>query len=272
MGIDVGGTKTLVAVLDAHGVIVERSKFLTPDTYPHFLQELENTLASFKHDDFLAGGIAMPGRIDRTHGRVVTFGNLSWKNIPVQHDVEKLCHCPMVLENDAKLASLSEAMLLKDKYSKVLYVTISTGIGYGLTLDGVIDTSVGDGGGRAILIEHRGKTMPWEAFAGGKAIVSRYQKKAMDITDEATWNAISRDLAKGFIHLIAITEPEVIVIGGSVGTYFERYGKILAAEIKKYEMPMLAMPKLRQAQRPEEAVIYGCYDLAKQRFPHAHRH
>ena len=63
-------------------------------------------------------------------------------------------------------------------------------------------------------------------------------------------------------------QPEVIVIGGGVGTYFDRFGKILAAEIKKYKIPLVKQPVLRQAQRPEEAVVFGCYDLAKQEFAH----
>jgi glucokinase len=259
-------------VLDAHGTIIERNKFPTPKTYEKFLVELKKALESFEHHEFLAGGVAMPGKIDRKHGRVVKFGNLKWENDPVQHDLEKMVHCPFVLENDAKLGALSEAMLLKGKYSKVLYTTVSTGIGIGLIADGKIDTSIGDAGGRALLLEHRGQLMSWEDFAGGKAIVTRYNKRAAEINDKETWQAICRDLAKGLIQLIAMVEPDVIVIGGSVGTHFEKYGNILAAELKKYHLPMLNLPELRQAQRPEEAVVYGCYDLAKQHFPHADAH
>ncbi|MEJ0073135.1 MAG: ROK family protein, partial [Candidatus Saccharibacteria bacterium] len=272
LGIDTGGTKTLACVLDSHGVIVESKKFPTPQTYEEYLVELKKAVKGFKHQEFLAGGVAMPGKIDRKHGRVIKFGNLKWQNDPVQHDLEKAFHCPFVIENDAKLGALSEAMLLRDKYNKVLYVTVSTGIGIGLIAGGKIDTSVGDGGGRALLLEHRGKLTPWEDFAGGKAIVARYKKRAAEITDPDTWEAICRDLAKGLIQLIAIAEPDVIVIGGSVGTYFDRYGKILADELKHYHLPMLSLPDLRQAQRPEEAVVYGCFDLAKQHFPHASAH
>jgi glucokinase len=160
-------------------------------------------------------------------------------------------------------------MLLKNEYSKVLYITVSTGIGIGLVVDGEIDTSIGDGGGRAILLEHRGQMTPWEDFASGHAIVERYGKRAVDITDETTWGKISRDLAKGLVELIAIVQPEVIVIGGSVGTYFERYGGLLARELASYSVPLVTMPQLQAAQRPEEAVIYGCYDYAKRVFGHA---
>lgn len=270
VGVDVGGTKTLVAVLDEHGSIIERALFPTPKNYDNFLLELRNTLAHFKTRDFKAGAVGMPVTLfDRKHGRGLSFGNLPWVNVPVQADIERICHCPVAVENDAKLAALSEAMLLKDKYQSVLYITISTGIGIGLVVDGIIDINIGDGGGRTILLEHKNQLLPWEDFASGRAIVKRYGKKAMNITDQATWQAISRDLAKGMVQLIAIAQPEVIVIGGSVGSYFKQYGKLLSQEITKYQIPLVSMPKLVQAKRPEEAVVYGCYDLAKQIYGHA---
>jgi glucokinase len=273
VGVDIGATKTLVAVLDEHGVIIEHTKFPTSPDYSVFLEDLRKTVTEFKAKNFAAGaaGITAPS-FDREHGVGINFSNLPWRNASIQEDIEEICDCPIAVENDAKLAALSEAMLLKGSYKKVLYVTISTGIGIGLVVNGVIDTSIGDGGGRTILLEHDGKMTPWEDFAGGKAIVARYGKKAEDITDEATWKAICRDLAKGFIHLIALMQPEVIVIGGSVGTYFDRYGQLLQAEIEQYKIPLIKLPVLVEAQRPEEAVVYGCYDLAKQRFSHAKVH
>ena len=269
VGVDIGGTKTLVAVLDEHGVIKEQTKFPTSQNYNNWLLELRHAAAHLKIKDFKAGGLGVPGVLDRVHGIGLTFGNLAWERVHILRDTEKLFGCPFVMENDAKMAGLSEAMLLKGEFHKVCYVTVSTGIGYALVVDGVIDSSVGDGGGRALLLEHRGKMTSWEDFAGGKAIVKRYGKKAMDITDQATWKKISRDLARGFVELIAVMEPEVIVIGGSVGTYFERYGKLITADLKNYEVPMVVLPVLRQAQRPEQAVVYGCYDLAKQTYGHA---
>jgi predicted NBD/HSP70 family sugar kinase len=273
IGVDVGGTKTLVCILNEKGKITHSVKFPTPKNYEHFLLEMRNTAHHLPHQEFKAGGAGMPVTVfDRDKGIGRRFGNLPWRDVPLQHDLERLFHCPFSVDNDAKLAALSEALLLKKKYSKVLYVTVSTGIGVGFVNDGVIDENVGDGGGRAMLIEHKGKRVPWESFASGKAIVERYGKRASDIKDDATWKKIVRDLAPGLLELIAITQPEVIVFGGGVGTYFKRYHKLLAAELLSYEMPLIKLPELRGAERAEEAVIYGCYDLAKQNYDHADSH
>jgi predicted NBD/HSP70 family sugar kinase len=272
VGVDVGGTKTLVATLNSDGVITESRKFPTAHNYEHFLLELRHAVAFLTTKDFRAGGLAIPAsHIDREHGVGISFGNLPWRNVHILHDVEKILHCPMVLENDAKLAGLSEAMLLKHDYGRVLYVTISTGIGYGFTVDGQIDTNIGDAGGKGILLPYKGKNVPWESFASGHAIVERYGKRAEDIHDDATWKKIVRDLSLGLVELIAVTQPEVIVIGGSVGTYFERYHHLLTEELKQYHTPLIKFPVFRKAQRPEQAVVYGCYDLAKSTFAEAHQ-
>jgi predicted NBD/HSP70 family sugar kinase len=270
VGVDIGGTKTLVASLDDNGVITEKIRFETPKKYDFFLYELGFAFHKLKEKDFHAAGVGAPGKLDRETGRGLWFPNIGWKNVPLQHDIERILRCPTVLENDAKLAALSEAMMVKDKYDKVLYVTISTGIGYGLVVDRKIDTSIADLGGATIHVEHHGRLVPWESYASGKAIVKRYGKRAEDIHDKTTWRAIVRDLKPGIIDLIAFTEPEVIVFGGSVGVYFDRYGKLLREELEKYKTPLVALPKLVGAKRPEEAVLFGCYDLAKETFGAGH--
>lgn len=266
-GVDVGGTKTLAAVLDDNGVIQEQVKFPTPPDYADFLVELAKAVDSFATKDFRAAGVAIPvTSFDRQRGMAHSFGHLPWHDEPVQRDFERLFACPVMIENDAKLGGLSEAMLLKDKYRKVLYVTVSTGIGISLVIDQRIDTAIGDAGGRLLMLEYKGRLANWDSFASGHAIVERYGKRAEEITDEATWKRIAHDLAIGFIELIALLEPEVIVIGGSVGTYFKRYGQFLTAELKHLETPLLPTPPIIGAQRPETAVVYGCYDLARGRY------
>lgn len=270
VGVDVGGTKTLVAVFDGHGEVIEQTKFRTPKNYDHFLLETRYAAAHFQNSEFKAGGAGIPVTVfDRHHGIARAFGHLPWRNVRVQHDLEDIFQTPFVVENDAKMAGLSEALLIKDAYSKVLYVTVSTGIGFSLVDGGVIDTNIGDSGGSAMLLPHKGNRIAWDNFASGHAIVERYGKKASEIDDPQIWKKICRDIAQGLIEIVAITEPEVVVIGGSVGAHFEKYGQQLATELKRYHLPLIPIPPLRKAQRPEEAVVYGCYELAKKTFSHA---
>lgn len=263
IAVDIGGTKTLLAVFSSNGEVKEEIKFPTPRKYEDFLNELARNVDKLATKDFRVAAVAAPGRIDREHGIGISFGNLGWKNISIAHDIEKIIHTPVMLENDAKLGGLSEAKNLEHTYKRVLYLTISTGIGIALIVNGVIDTAIGDRGGRALLLEHKGSMKAWEEFASGKAIVKRYGKRASEIDDPKIWKIIAHDFAVGFIDLIAVLNPEVIVVGGGVGTHFLKYKSPLLAELKSYETPMLTIPPIQKALRPEKAVIYGCYELAK---------
>lgn len=264
--IDVGGTKTLVASVDDEGVVMESHKFPTPKVYAEFLKEVTAVIDQLDAVDFAAVGIAVPGLVDREHGVGRAFGNLPWKHVPIQADLQRIVNAPVVLDNDANCAALSEALLLKNDYNVVLYVTIGTGIGTGIIVDGEIDPAFEDTEGGLMLIEHNDKLVRWQDFASGSAIFRRFGKRASDIEDAKTWKTISRDFATGLVQLIATIQPEVIVIGGGIGTHFKKFEKPLLAELKKYETPLTPTPPIRMAQRPEEAVVYGCYTVAKRAY------
>ncbi len=269
VGVDVGGTKTLVAVLDAHGNIIERNKFPTPKKYSDFLRRLEQTLAQLTDRNFRAAAVGLPGRLDRPNGHLIRLANLSWENEAVQADCEKLLNCPVLIENDANLAGLSEAML-QPNYDKVLYITISTGIGTGFAYKRQLDPSFIDIEGGQILLPHKDKLMRWELFASGRAIYKHFGKPAANIpaSDIKAWHYVVHNLLVGFFANIAIVEPDLIIIGGSIGTYFDRYGEHLQKELERHEVRVVKIPRLVQAKRPEDAVLYGCYDLAKQVYGH----
>lgn len=263
LAVDIGGTKTLLASLTNEGVITERIRFETPDTYDAFVKALADNVEKLSTKDFLACGVGVPGRINREKGIGIAMGNLPWKNVPIREDIKKIVRVPVVIDNDANLAGLSEAMMVKDKYDRVLFITISTGIGTGIIIEQEIDPAFADSEGGQMLLEHNDKLMQWEDFASGSAIVRRYGKKARDITDKTTWKHISRDLAVGLTDLIAVIQPQVIIIGGSVGNYLDRYKEPLTEALKRYEIPLVPIPPIVKAKRPDDAVLYGCYDLAK---------
>lgn len=266
IGIDIGGTKTLVGCLDEQGVLQEQVKFLTPKKYSDFLQELATIVAKLSTKEYRAGSVAIPGKLDRKHGRTIAFGNLTWGQVPIQADVERITGCPILIENDANLAGLSEAMLLKDQYEQVLYITVSTGIGSGVINHGRIDTAFEDSEAGSLILEHNGALKRWETFASGKAIVEQFGKKAVDIKDEQAWKTIAHNLALGLVGLIAFMQPDVIVLGGSVGNHLTHYKSYLDKELQKFSTPLTPTPPILEAQRPETAVLYGCYDLARARY------
>ena len=256
-----------MAVLDEQRNIIEQIKFPTPKQYDEFKVVLEQNVANFATKDFTAGGVGVRGNIDREAGMSLKDDVLDWGPAPVRADCENIFNCEFVLENDSKLAGLSEARLVKE-FRKVLYITISTGIGSAFVIDGNLDpdtlnSEIGKG-----VYEHNGKVQQWEDFASGKAIVATYNMRASEIEDPATWREISINLAFGLIDAAVAFTPDLIILGGGVGTHYSKFQEPLREVIAELKPAEIIFPEIRQAQHPEEAVIYGCFELARDTFGH----
>lgn len=238
-------------------------KFPTPHDYDEFIVELASTVDKLSTKKFETFCVAAPGRINHDNGYVLAFGNLPWEDVPLLDDIQLITKISGFIENDTKLAALSEAKY-QEQYKKVLYITISTGIGGGLITNGVINPDFQDNEVGLMLMEHNGELKRWEDFASGRAIVEHFGKRASEITDEQTWYIIARNIAIGLNAVISALTPDIVIIGGGVGAHFTKFQDRLVEELKIYESPMFSIPPIVQAKHPEEAVVYGCYDLIKQ--------
>ena len=259
VAIDTGGTKTLVAGFNADGSRGKTVRFATPTDVEEYTTLLRTTLEeTFAGDTVEAICLALPGLIqDKT---ALWFGNLPWKNFDAGQALEGvLGGAPLIVENDANLAGLAETRMLDPMPNSSLYVTISTGIGAGLTTSGHIDRTLGRIEAGHAMLEFDGTLQKWESFASGKAIYNTYGQFARDITSDDTWQEIAERMSRGFVVLIPIIQPNAIIIGGSIGTYFSRYSEKLDQLLKEKLPTYLPCPPILQAKNPEEAVIYGCY-------------
>jgi glucokinase len=265
IAVDTGGTKTLVALFDEQGMMVQRSRFETPKDYPAYLRELRSSLQPLlKMHSVRACVIAMPGRIDADSGSVVAFGNLPWKNVRIGNDLgDILQHRPLYLLNDAKLAGLAAA-IAAPHYRRALYITVSTGIGTCFVVDGKIDTILANSEAGQAEVEHDGALEKWEHFASGSAIVRDYGKRASDIDDPVAWKEIAHKICLGLFELNAILQPDVVLFGGGVGAHLSKYKAYIEAELDAHPNPLVNRPVIEEAQHAEDAVLYGGYFYAVQ--------
>lgn len=263
IAVDTGGTKTLVALINNRGRIVRQERFLTPPTAEGYVHTLTDVITTrFQDSRTSAIVIALPGIV--RDGVAVWCNNLGWRNFDAHAAFRSIASVPIFIENDANLAGLAEAHHLAPIPHSVLYVTISTGIGTGIIMDGVIDHGLRYSEGGRALVEYSGRVREWESFASGKAIYKDYGKFAADITSKRVWKQIANRISRGFLAIVPVLQPEVIVLGGSIGTYFSRYAPELEAILIKNLPPHILTPKIIQAVAPEQAVLYGCYQYAKQ--------
>jgi predicted NBD/HSP70 family sugar kinase len=143
-------------------------------------------------------------------------------------------------------------------------VTVGTGIGTGLVVNGELDRDLLDSEGGQILLPFEGQLQPWETFISGKAIVRRFGKKASEITDEEQWQTIGEDLGLGIIDLCAVTQPDIVIIGGGVGNHFDKYGLYLTDYVRKNKTDLVKMPEIVGAKDAELAALKGCFIYAQQ--------
>ncbi len=265
LAIDIGASKTLAAAFSPAGDLLKSTQFPTPKKYPLFVkavgEALQNELSDYQ---FLVVGCAVPGRLDRARGLGLGFGNLDWQNVPIGPDIKKLAGgAPVFIENDANLAGLSEALSHK-KYKKVLYITLSTGIGDGIIIDGKIDPDMADSEAGQMLLGYGNDVLRWEDLASGQAFKVRYGRLAKDVSEPRVWKEYAKLVALGVRELLPVVQPDVVIVGGSMGIHFEKFSQFLKEELAKYPSNLYEIPPLIKARRPKEAVIYGCYELARQ--------
>ena len=260
--VDTGGTKTLVASFSEAGRLGKQIKFPTPPDQLEYIHQLRTTLQNeYGGQRIEAVVIAMPGIIK--DGVAVWCNNLKWSNFDVVAAMKGvLGDTPILIENDANLAGLAETRSLSPIPVSSLYVTVSTGIGTGITTNGKIDPGLRLSEGGRSLVEYDGAVREWESFASGKAIYHTYGKFARDIHSKRDWKHIADRISRGFLALIPVLQTDVIIIGGSIGTYFDQYAPQLEAILKEHLPPHIPCPRILQARHPEEAVIYGCYYYA----------
>jgi glucokinase len=280
LGIDLGGTKILSAVVDEEGKIVSRDHSVTPAAkgqaaVMQAIQEsVQRALSSAEIDvDRLAAiGIGAPGPSNPEKGILYTSPNLpGWEDVPITKVMHDTFGRRVFLINDANAAALAEYRFGAGQGSShLIYITISTGIGGGIVLDGRLYIgSIGTAGELGhMTIDHQGPACNcgnigcWETLASGTALAKEAQKRLRDHAESAMRDMVSGrlelvsaevvqkaaeqgdELAQelirqtayyvgvGLANIINIFNPDAIVIGGGVSNMGDR---LLAPAIKTAE-------------------------------------
>jgi glucokinase len=296
LGVDVGGTKVAAGLVNSQGQIVAKTRVPMKATgsaaqaMDCVHQAIEKALAITSHGKVSAIGLSSPGPLDPHTGIVLHTPNLPcWINFALREEVEQRYGLPVRLDNDANAAGLAEATWGAGAgHSSVFYVTVGTGVGTAIILDGKVlygRTGTAAEGGH-MTIDFRapvrcgcGKRGCLESMASGPAMASRAQEQVAkdgasgaallaladgeieSITAELVVKAsrsgdpLARKVLQETIDLLTIwlgnvvdlLEPEVIVIGGGLGSQItEWYDGIRSAlprwsiNTRASEIPILA--------------------------------
>ncbi|MBR0133648.1 ROK family protein [Candidatus Saccharibacteria bacterium] len=258
--IDIGGTKTIVALVSSTGEVLHSVRFATISDQNIFYENLlQQIRVNFVLSGIKAISIAMPGIIKRN--QAVWLGNLPWHDFDLAKLLQRdLSDIPVFVENDANLAALAEARLCK---GRSLYLTFSTGIGGGIVEDGQLVKRYSDFEPGHTEFVFEGKTKEWEDIAAASAINAKYGRLVSTITEKDIWSDVIDRMLLGLTPITISLHPDRIIFGGPLGlmlpSYRKELKKRLAASLPADHTP----PRLHVAKYHDLSVIYGCYYYAK---------
>ena len=300
LGIDIGGTKLAAGVVDAGGTILARGEMPTLaaegpervlDRIVRLAKDVLGTLG-VSAGSIQRIGIGCAGPVDRQAGLILNPPNLpGWTRVPLVQRIEKALGHPAVLENDANAAALGEFRYGAGRgASSLVYLTVSTGIGSGIILNGKIwhgvKDSAGEVGHMTLLPDGPicgcGNRGCLEALASGPSIARRARealaterpsrlREAGDFTaaDVArlaqegdtiaaeVWDETVRYLGLGVAAIVTILAPECVVIGGGVtqaGDFlFERLRREVRRRVKLVAVE--SVPILPAALGPDVGML-----------------
>jgi glucokinase len=138
IAVDLGGTKLLAGVVDEESVVVKRTVRPTQvGSEEQLLEELDGAIAELLDDGIRAIGVGLPSTIDQRQGRAVNSVNIPLAGIDFHDHLATRFGLPAAIENDANAAALAEHRLGAGRGTQhMIMLTLGTGIGGGLILDG----------------------------------------------------------------------------------------------------------------------------------------
>ena len=256
IGVDVGGTKILAGVVDRDGGIARREERPTPvSSQDEFLAELDSVVERLLADDVVAVGFGVPSTIDQRSGRAVSSVHIPLADIDFRARMAERFGLPVAIDNDGNAAAIAEWKLGAGRgASHIVALTLGTGIGGGLILDGrPYRGSIGAGAELGhVVLDYGGVPCGgacsghghFEALAAGSAAddiaVRRFGPGAdgRRLVEEArTGNEqaltdlveIGRRLGAGIASFVNVFNPELVILGGG----FAEAGDLLFEPVRQ---------------------------------------
>lgn len=277
IGLDIGGTKIMAAAADHQGTILRRVRAETPVALGEGLDLLNRLTGELRGSDTVfAIGAATGGPLDPKTGIVSPLHQPEWRDVPLKTIFEAEFGCPFFVDVDTNVAALAEWTFGGETASRLLYLTLSTGMGGGFLIDGRIYR--GSGGshpeaahqGVAFRCAHPervacdcGAPDCLEALVSGSGIRRIYGKPAEALTT-AEWSEVGFNLGLGLRNLAVILAPAVIVLGGGVAV---GGGEPLLAEARRVmeeRLFLVAPPRLSLSRLGYDTALLGAVALARQ--------
>ncbi|MDR2184510.1 MAG: ROK family protein [Treponema sp.] len=313
LALDIGGTKTSAALFTSSGEIagdlvltVKSETFRGEEAvYQNIRSLLEDLIRrqGIAPGEILGIGVGSPGPLDTKRGLVIHAPLMKWRNFPVQDRLSADFHLPVRLDNDGNLGALAEQRCgVARGLRNIIYMTVSTGCGGGILINGEIYRGANDGAGEVghMSIESGGLECPcgsrgcFELYASGMALLNAMKaglaagkkSRAFDLAggdgeklsghhldlaaaegDEyalALYRKEGYYLGVGLANLFNLFDPELIVLGGGITKGRRFFHQIMMETLKERSEPPVHDGSVRYSEMNDRVVLYGAFFLIRE--------
>jgi glucokinase len=275
VGLDIGGTKIMVASADQEGNILQRARIATSASLEADLENINSMITEVAREEEILGmGAAIGGPLDWEQGIVSPLHQPAWRNVPLKAIMEQKWNCPFHVDVDTNVAALGEYRWGGLSEKRFLYLTLSTGMGGGFLLDGQIyrgqngvHPEVGHqsihfrcSNPSAVQCEC-GVPDCLEALISGNGIRRIYGKPAEKLNQDE-WEEVAYNLGQGLRNMATMYTPDVIRIGGgvAVGGGDEFIAK--ARGVMEEHLRLLLAPRVELSTLGYDTALQGAVVLA----------
>lgn len=313
VGIDLGGTAVKIGLVDASYDIIAKISIRTNANRPfqEIIADIGDTAATLLKEnncsikDCIGVGIGSPGTIDSKNGMVLYSNNIQWSHVALADMLKQYLPVPIYVQNDANCAALGEVVKGAAKgCQNAIFLTLGTGVGGGIVIDGKIFEGGHAGGAELGHIKSGsegrrctcGRMDCLEAYASATALIQDaknaaaqhpesmlwelcgHQLEQMDakIPFDAAWagdpcgkalvEQYINSLADGITDLANIFRPDIVVLGGGICAQGEKLTQPLNQYLRQncFGNTVTYIPKVVTAQNGNQAGIIGAAALVYQ--------
>ncbi len=275
IGLDIGGTKIMAALANSRGHIIEKRREPTPSGLEEGLGLIRNMVKSLAAQrEIEAIGAAIGGPLDYRKGVVSPLHQPGWRNVPLKKIMETEFRCSFHVDVDTNVAALGEYRFAEHSASRLLYMTLSTGIGGGFIIDGEIYRGKNgihpEVGHQSVnfkcahpqnIICECGAPDCLEALASGNGIRRIYGKSPENLSNDE-WAEVAYNLGQGIRNLAVIHAPQLIVLGGGIAIGKGEWLIAKISETVQQYLKIIPPPEIRLSKLGYETALYGAVALA----------
>jgi glucokinase len=275
IGIDLGGTNIRAAILENHGLQEIISKKINAlASAENMLQQVFEVVDPLFNENIVSIGIGVPGLVDEKEKMVYDVVNIpAWNKIALEQLLTDHYRVPVFVNNDANCFALGEFHFGRGRgYESMVGLTIGTGLGCGIIIDGKLYNGRNGGAGEFGMmpyLEHN-----FEYYASGQFFSKAHGISGEIVFEQANagnkdalnlYREFGRHLGKALTSILFALDIELVVIGGSLANAWHFYGESAWEELRKFPYQRAAGHLRIELSGLENAAIYGAASLHQNR-------